>query len=62
MTKEDVTKEIVKCIGMYVPGPHVFVFVTGIGRFTVEGQETVEHFTTICVQGLKRHMIILYIV
>ena len=39
-----------------------FVFVTGIGRFTVEEQETVEHFTKICVQGLKRHMIVLYIV
>ena len=41
LTKEDVTKEIVKCIGMSAPGPHaVFFFVTGIGKFNVEEQET----------------------
>jgi hypothetical protein len=62
MTKEDVTKEIVKCIGMSAPGPHAVVFVTGIVRFTVEEQETVGHFTTFVGQGQKRHMIVLYIV
>ena len=62
MTNEDVTKEIVKCIGMSAPGSHVVVFVTGIGRFTVEEQETVEHITTIVGQGLKHYMIVLYIV
>jgi hypothetical protein len=46
MTKEDVTKEIVKCIGMSAPGPHAVVFVTGMGRFTVEEQETVEHLVS----------------
>ena len=60
MTKEDVTKEIVKCIGMSAPGPHAVVFVTGIGRFTVEEQETVEHFTQIFGQGLRSHMIVLF--
>ena len=62
MTKEDVTKEIVKCTGMSAPGPHIVVFVTGIGKFTVEEQETVEHFTTIFGQGMKSHMNVLYIV
>jgi hypothetical protein len=61
MTKEDVTKEIVKCIGMSAPGPHAVVFVTGMGRFTVEEQETVEHFTKIFGQGLRSHMIVLLI-
>jgi hypothetical protein len=42
---------------MSAPGPHIVVFVTGIGRFTVQEQETVEHFTTIVGQGLKSHMI-----
>jgi GTP1/Obg family GTP-binding protein len=60
MTKEDVTKEIVKCIGMSAPGPHAVVFVTGMGRFTVEEQETVEHFTKIFGQGLRSHMIVLF--
>jgi hypothetical protein len=46
---------------MSAPGPHIVVFVTGIGRFTVEEQETVEHFTTIVGQGLKSQMIVLYI-
>ena len=62
MTNADVTEKIVKCIGMSAPGSHVVVFVTGIGRFTVEEQETVEHFIAIFGQGLKSHMIVLYIV
>ena len=41
---------------MSAPGSHIVVFVTGMGRFTVE------HFTTIFGQGWKLHMNVLYIV
>lgn len=38
----DVMKEIAKCISFSAPGPHVFLILIEIGRFTKEDVETVE--------------------
>ncbi|XP_042610229.1 golgin subfamily A member 6-like protein 6 [Cyprinus carpio] len=39
---EQVVEEIVKCISLSSPGPHVFVIVLSLGRFTKEENDTMQ--------------------
>ena len=42
MSNDDITTEILKCVGISAPGPHAILLVIGIGRFTKEEKDTVE--------------------
>ncbi|XP_062334993.1 uncharacterized protein LOC134034437 isoform X2 [Osmerus eperlanus] len=42
LSNNDVELEIVKCISLLAPGPHVFLLILSIGRFTQEEKDTLQ--------------------
>ncbi|XP_070975743.1 uncharacterized protein [Oncorhynchus clarkii lewisi] len=42
LSNKDVQKEIVKCVSLSAPGPHVFIIVLTIGRITKEELDTLD--------------------
>ncbi|XP_050397061.1 GTPase IMAP family member 7 [Patella vulgata] len=59
-SNEETTMEIVRCIGMSSPGPHVFFFVLRIGRFTDEELKTIDHLVAIFGEDVINHVVIVF--
>lgn len=60
MTNEDITAEILKCVGLSAPGPHAILLVVGIGRFTQEENETVTLLRKMFGEDMMKYLIVVF--
>lgn len=59
-TNDVVQKEILKCIGITSPGPHCFLLIMGLGRFTKEEEDSINHFVNYFGKEVFRYFIVLF--
>ncbi|XP_076149232.1 GTPase IMAP family member 7-like [Alosa pseudoharengus] len=57
---DDVKKEIVKCIKYSCPGPHVFLLVIAVGRFSREEQNAVRALQELFGENAADYTVILF--
>lgn len=60
VSNENIQKEIMKCIGITSPGPHAFIIVLTLGRFTKEEKDTVDHFVKYFGEDVYQYFIVLF--
>lgn len=60
LTNQKTQKEIRKCIAITSPGPHAFILVLSINRFTEEEQNSVEHFVKYFGESVYKYLIVLF--
>uniref|UniRef100_A0A3B1JHX2 GTPase IMAP family member 8 n=1 Tax=Astyanax mexicanus TaxID=7994 RepID=A0A3B1JHX2_ASTMX len=60
LAEAEIVEEAVKCIDMSSPGPHVFLLVLQIGRFTDEEKTTVRKIQDVFGEGASKYMMVLF--
>ncbi|XP_073712860.1 GTPase IMAP family member 7-like [Misgurnus anguillicaudatus] len=60
LSDEELIKEAFKCIDMSYPGPHVFLLILAIGRFTEEEKEAVEKIQEVFGENAIKYTMILF--
>lgn len=59
-SNEVIQKEIYKCVGLTSPGPHAFILVLALSRFTEEEEQSVEHFVNFFGERVYKYLIVLF--
>lgn len=59
-SNKTIQNEIVKCISITSPGPHAFVLVLAVARFTEEEQKSVQHFVDCFGKQIFNFFIVLF--
>uniref|UniRef100_W5KSW4 GTPase IMAP family member 8 n=1 Tax=Astyanax mexicanus TaxID=7994 RepID=W5KSW4_ASTMX len=60
LPEAEIVEEAVQCIDMSSPGPHVFLLVMTIGRFTDEEKKTVRKIQEVFGEGASKYMMALF--
>ncbi|XP_051561395.1 GTPase IMAP family member 7 [Myxocyprinus asiaticus] len=60
MTEEEVEKEIKQCISFSAPGPHAFLVVIKLERFTKENAKTIEYIEKIFSKSALNYTMVLF--
>ncbi|XP_043968340.1 GTPase IMAP family member 8-like [Gambusia affinis] len=61
LTSDEVNEELKKCFSLVSPGPHVFLLVLPIGRFTIEEDtKTLELIQEVLGENYKKFTIVLF--
>ncbi|XP_050957639.1 GTPase IMAP family member 7-like [Labeo rohita] len=60
LSNDEVLTEIVNCFKYVAPGPHIFLLVMSIGRFTEEERDTVGLIHRVFGRAVLNHMMVLF--
>ncbi|MGH0168112.1 UNVERIFIED_CONTAM: hypothetical protein FKN15_053609 [Acipenser sinensis] len=60
LSEKYVKKEIIRCVSLSAPGPHVFVLVLQVGRYTMHEKKTVQKILKLFKGSAATHTIVLF--
>ncbi|KAK6186710.1 hypothetical protein SNE40_005992 [Patella caerulea] len=60
VTNNEISKELVRCISLACPGPHAFLFVLSIDRFTKEELDTIDHLKELFGKDVTKFVIFVF--
>lgn len=60
LSTDELRKEITRGIALSSPGPHCFLFVMAINRYTAEEEQSINHFTNYFGNNIFQYMIFVF--
>ncbi|XP_026095546.1 GTPase IMAP family member 8-like isoform X2 [Carassius auratus] len=60
LSNQEVIKELVKCIAYASPGPHAFIIVIRVGRFTEEEKNTIKELKEVFGEKIEKYAMVLF--